>query len=89
MNKAAFLKADMKLQGKKEELFKQGNVQRWDISPEEIKKIDKSLLLNNREYAYSKMMTKVKIFSSNIFSGKSICTWLEAELWILLKSTCN
>ena len=44
---------------KKEELFKQGNPQRWDICPEELKKLDKNELCKNREYAFPKMLTKV------------------------------
>lgn len=62
MNKSAYYKAETKLFNKKEELFKQGNVQRWDISSDEMKNIDKKELLNNREYAYTKMMTKVIIY---------------------------
>ena len=58
MNKSAYYKAEARLLLKKEELFKQGNISRWEINPEELKKIDKNELLKNREYAFSKMMYK-------------------------------
>ena len=58
MNKVAFYKAESKLNMKKEELFKQGNIARWEINPEELRKIDKNDLLRNKEFAFSKMMHK-------------------------------
>ncbi len=60
MNKNAYYKAETRLTQKKEDLFKQGNIARWEISPEELKKIDKNELLKNKDYAFSKMMYKVK-----------------------------
>jgi hypothetical protein len=67
---------------KKEELFRQGNVAKWEISPEELNKADKNLLLKNREYAFSKIMTKVySIF--NIFIGNSSCIWTKTKLCLL------
>ena len=59
MNKAAFLKAETRLLSKKEDLFKQPNVSKWDISSEDMKKVDKSLLLKNKDYAFKFMMGKV------------------------------
>jgi len=59
MNKNAYYKAETRLHQKKEDLFKQGNVGRWEITPEELKKIDKTEIIKNKEYAFSKMMQKV------------------------------
>jgi hypothetical protein len=59
MHKNAYYKAETRLNLKKEELFKQGNLIRWEISPEEIKKCDKNELMKNKEYAFSKMLVKV------------------------------
>jgi hypothetical protein len=67
MNKAAFLKADSRLVSKKEDLFKHQNVNKWEINQEDIKKIDKSELLRNKEYAFKYMMGKVLIFFINFF----------------------
>jgi hypothetical protein len=58
-NKSAYYKADARLTMKKEELFKQGNISKFEISPEEMKKIvDKSLLVRNKDYAFPLMMSK-------------------------------
>ncbi len=61
MNRNAFIKADTRLTQKKEELFKNPNISRWDISPEELKKCDKNVLVKNKDYAFSRMMHKVYI----------------------------
>lgn len=42
---------------KKEDLFRTGNVAKWEITPEEIKTINKEML-KNKDYAFSKMMGK-------------------------------
>lgn len=65
MNKQAYYKADTRLTLKKEDLFRQGNLIRWEISPEELKKCDKNELLKNKEYAFSKMLVKVKYWHRN------------------------
>ena len=61
MNRHAYYKAETRLNMKKEDLFKQGNVIRWEISPEELKKCDKNDLIKNKEYAFSKMLPKVRL----------------------------
>lgn len=58
ITRSAYYKAESKLLLKKDDLFRQGNISKWEISPEEMKKIERSELLKNREYAYSKMMHK-------------------------------
>ena len=65
MNKAAFIKADTRLVYKKEDLFKNPNLNKWDISTEDMKKADKSLLTKNKDYAFKFMMGKVYIFFAN------------------------
>lgn len=59
MNKNAYLKAQSRLELKKEELFKQGNIARWEVSVEDQKKYDKNELLKNKHLAFSTMMPKV------------------------------
>ncbi len=59
MNKAAFIKAETRILNKKEDLFKHPNINKWDISNEDLKKADKSELLKNKEYAFKFMMGKV------------------------------
>ena len=60
MNKNAYYKAETRLTQKKEELFKQGNIARWEVPNEDLKKYDKSELLKNKDLAFSKMLQKVK-----------------------------
>ena len=63
MNKAAFVKADTRLVSKKEDLFKNfPNLNKWDISTDDMKKADESLLMKNKDYAFKFMMGKVYIF---------------------------
>lgn len=74
MNKNAYYKADARLMQKKEELFKQANLLRWEIPPEEMNKMDKNLLIKNRDYAYSKMMPKVHqkfLYNFNFFKKET------------------
>jgi hypothetical protein len=59
MNKNAYYKAETRLIQKKEDLFKQGNIQRWEMSPEDLKKYDKNDFMKNKDLAFSKMMFKV------------------------------
>ena len=90
MHKNAYYKAESRLMQKKEELFKQGNIARWELSPEDLKKYDKNELLKNKELAFNKMMQKVKIFLNKnkniIFLGNSTCVHLERKLWLLFIS---
>jgi hypothetical protein len=58
INKSAYYKAESRLNLTKENLFRQGNIARWEITPEEIKNCDKNELLKNRDYAFSKMLQK-------------------------------
>jgi hypothetical protein len=67
MNKNAYYKAEARLMQKKEELFKQANLLRWEIPAEEMNKLDKNQLIKNRDYAYSKMMPKVNRGYLNYF----------------------
>ena len=62
MNKNAYYKAETRLIQKKEELFKQGNILRWEIPSEDLNKLDKNALLKNKEYAFCKIMPKVIFF---------------------------
>jgi len=62
MNRHAYYKAETKLTMKKEELFRQGNILRWEIPAEELKNVDKNYLLKNKEYAFSKILVKVTNF---------------------------
>jgi hypothetical protein len=84
MHKSAFYKAETRLTLKKEDLFRQGNLIRWEIPSEEIKKCDKNELLKNKDYAFSKMLIKVKnYFIHIIIIGNSTCTLTQTELWVL------
>lgn len=65
MNRSAYYKAETKLSQKKEELFRHGNVSKWEILPEELKNIDKNEISKNKEYAFSKMLGKVNNFFFN------------------------
>lgn len=66
INKAAFFKAETRLITKKEDLFKNPNINRWEISQDDLKKIDKTEIMKNKDYAFKFMMSKV-IFCQNIF----------------------
>jgi hypothetical protein len=79
MNKNAYYKAETRLIQKKEDLFKQGNILRWEMSPDDQKKYDKNELLKNKDLAFTKMMFKVVIFKK----GKSTCNDFERKLRIL------
>ena len=59
INKAAYVKAESRLIAKKEDLFKNPNLNKWDIAPEDVKKLDKTELTKNKEYAFKFMMSKV------------------------------
>ena len=59
-NKEAYYKAESKLKLKKDELFKLGNVTKWDMNFEDLKKYDKSEYLKNKDLSISKMLPKVK-----------------------------
>ncbi len=61
MNRHAYYKAETRLTMKKEDLFRQGNIVRWEIPTEELKKVDKYDLLKNKDYAFSKMLVKVSV----------------------------
>ena len=54
-----YYKSLTKLNHKKEELFKTGNINKWEIDKEELKNLDKEDLLKNKKLAFSKMMHKV------------------------------
>lgn len=58
MSKNAYSKADSKLSYKKEEYFKSGLVQKWEIQPEDMNKLDKNELIRNKEMAYMYMLPK-------------------------------
>jgi hypothetical protein len=51
-----FLKNDEKLKYRKEELFKKGDISKWELNPKE--NIDKDKLLNDKNYAFEKMLDK-------------------------------
>jgi hypothetical protein len=70
MNKNAYYKAETRLMQKKEELFKQGNILRWEIPSEDLNKLDKNALLKNKEYAFCKIMPKVIFFLKYLFLRK-------------------
>ena len=57
-NKEAYYKAESKLNLKKEEIFKQGNINKWDLAFEDLKKYDKNDFLKNKELSFSKMLPK-------------------------------
>jgi len=59
INKAAYFKADSRLIAKKEDLFKNPNLNKWDISSEDVKHIDKGKITKDKEYAFRFMMHKV------------------------------
>lgn len=48
---------------KKEDLFKHPNINKWDISSEDLKHIDKGKLTKDKEYAFRFMMAKVKLIN--------------------------
>jgi len=56
-NKIAYNRADLKLQQKKEEYFKSGNIPKWELSKEELKLQNE--LLKNKTLAFSKMLPTV------------------------------
>ena len=58
-NKEAYYKAESKLKLKKEEFFKLGNINKWDMNFEDLKKYDKNEFLKNKELSMSKMLPKV------------------------------
>ena len=66
MNKTAYLKAETRLNLKKEELFKQGNIARWEMNAEDVKNFDKNELLKSKQLAFSKMMPKVLLINYRI-----------------------
>ena len=59
INKDAYIKADSKLKLKKEELFKMGNINKWDLNFEDLKKYDKNDFLKNKDLSFNKMLPKV------------------------------
>lgn len=90
IHRTAFYKAETRIIQKKEELFKQGNVAKWEIAQEELNKADKNLLLKSKEYAFSKMLTKVKYKYEllNFNLGITTCFCIKAKLCLLF-STIN
>ena len=89
MNKSAYYKAETKLGQKKEEYFKQGNIAKWEISPEDLKKYDKNELLRNKDLAFRLMMQKVKNSKLNLLIGNSTCIHAQRKLRILFIPTAN
>ncbi len=51
-----FLKSDEKLRYRKEDLFKKGDISKWELNPKE--KIKDEILLNNKNLAFDKMLDK-------------------------------
>jgi hypothetical protein len=78
-NKEAYYKSQAKLNLKKEELFKQGNINKWDMNFEDLKKYDKNDFIKNKDLSFSKMLPKV--FFSNI--GNCSCSCTQTTLLIL------
>ena len=66
LNKTNFLKAEEKLLIKKEELYKNKNIEKWNINSFDLKKADKIELINNKEYAFKFMMTKESFKVENL-----------------------
>ena len=95
INKAAYFKAESRLVAKKEDLFKNPNLNKWDIAPEDLKQVDKTKLTKDKEYAFKFMMSKVIISLipfltlkiSNFFFiyllGNSSCVESKAILCVL------
>lgn len=69
-NKAAYFKAESRLISKKEDLFKHPNLNKWDISPDDLKQVDKSRLTKDKEYAFKFMMTKVFLIQIFLYLKK-------------------
>lgn len=59
MSKTDYIKADMKLKRRKEELFNIKDITKWEMTQEDLEMLDKNELLNDKEYAFSKMLVKV------------------------------
>lgn len=62
MAKYDFVTADNRLKNKKEDLFRGGNIIKWEMDHNEIEGIDKAELLVNKELAMSKMLVKVNTY---------------------------
>jgi hypothetical protein len=56
--RSEYVSAHIKLFNKKEELFKSGNVQKWEIPQEVMEIIDTEELKKNKEVAFTKMLSK-------------------------------
>ncbi len=57
-SKLNFLNFESKLKSRKEYLFTIGNVDKWEISEEDLKTLDRNELASNKELAFSKMLFK-------------------------------
>jgi hypothetical protein len=53
------LKNEKNLFSKKESLFKAGNTLKWELSPEDAKRYDKSILTSKKELAFKVICSKV------------------------------
>jgi hypothetical protein len=62
-SKSNYYKTEKWLFNKKEELFKLGNIQKWEMTQEDLKLYDRSVLINNKELAFKVMCNKVSIIS--------------------------
>ena len=57
--KTLYHKTEKNLFSKKEELFKLGNTLKWEMSPDDSKIHDKTILTNDKELAFRVMCSKV------------------------------
>ena len=78
-NKEAYYRSENKLNSKKEELFKQGNVNKWDMNFEDMKKYEKADFMKNKELSFSKMLPKVEFIK---YIGNCSCAHIKATLFI-------
>ena len=62
-----YYKNEKKLHEKKEELFKLGQIAKYEIPNDILKNLDKTLLTQNKEYAFAHMCTK----------ENEVVTWLK------------
>ncbi len=59
--KSSYQKSEKNLLNKKEELFKLGNTQKWEMSPDDLKSHEKSVLTSDKELAFRVMCSKVRL----------------------------
>jgi len=57
-SKINYLNYESKLRSRKEYLFSTGNIDKWELSEEDSKTVDRNELLSNKELAFSKMLYK-------------------------------